>query len=290
MSAPRRHNAPDRASMDALPWTRRANPAAPRDVRAPRFVGDRAMIELRQRLAVDPEAVPQPPPKNASRSVDRLAFRFCAVAAVAALVAWGVASFSRVRLPANEVRQARVVPAMAVSKVKPVQAHAAVSAAATRQAPAPIETPAAPQVALAVEENTPAPPSAMPLWLQQSGIAIAAKVAEPAPPPVASSSAITGKPLLNADEIAMLIKRGKAFMADGDVVAARLLLQRAAEAGSADAALALGASFDPLIIKQAGAIGVQTDAAEARRWYQQAAALGSDAASKQLAKLASAGQ
>ena len=290
MSAPRRHNAPDRASRDAPPWTRRAKKAAPRDVKAPRFVGDRAMIELRQRLACDPEAMPQPPPKNAGRSVDRLAFRFCAVAAVAALVAWGVVSFSRARLPANAVRQARVVPAIPVSKVKPEQAHAAASAAATRQSLAPIETGAAPQVGLAVEDNTPAPPSAMPLWLQQSGIAIAAKAAEPAPPPVASSSAIAGKPVLNADEIATLIKRGKAFMTDGDVVAARLLLQRAAEAGSADAALALGASFDPLIIKQAGAIGVRTDAAEARRWYQQAAALGSDAASKQLAKLASAGQ
>jgi hypothetical protein len=290
MSAPRRRNEPDRASMDAPLWARRAKPAAPHDVKAPRFVGDRAMIELRQRLALDPEAAPQPPHNNAGRSVDRLAFRFCAVAAVAALVAWGVVSYSRVRLPANEARQARVVHAIAVSKVKPVQAHAAAAAAAEHQALAPIETPAVPQVALAVEEKTPAPPIAMPLWLQQSGISITAKTPEPAPPPLASSSVVAGKPVLNADEIATLIKRGKAFMNDGDVAAARLLLQRAAEAGSADAALALGASFDPLIIKQAGAIGVQTDAAEARHWYQQAAALGSDAASKQLAKLASAGQ
>jgi hypothetical protein len=287
MSAPRRRNARDRASMDASPWTRRGKPAAPRDVKAPRFAGDRAMIELRQRLALDPEAVPQPPPKNASRSVDRLAFRFCAVAAVAALVAWGVVSFSRVRLPANEVRQARVVPAIALS-IAP--AHTAAPAAAAGQAPAPLEAPAVPHVALAVEEKTLAPSNALPLWLQQSGIAITAQAPEPAPSPVASSSVIAGKAALNADEIAMLIKRGKAFMTDGDVVAARLLLQRAAEAGSADAALALGASFDPLIIKQAGGIGVQTDAAEARRWYQQAAALGSDAASKQLARLASAGQ
>lgn len=291
MSAPRRHTERGRASTNARPRTRAAKPAAPRDVKAPRFVGDRAMIELRQRLALDPEAVPQPPPRNAGRSMDGLALRFCAVAAVAALMAWGVVSFSRVRQPANEVRQARVIPAVAISKVKPAQEHAAPpAAAAARQALATIETPAVPQVALAVEEKTPAPPIAMPLWLQQSGISIAARMPEPAPPPAAPSSAGLRKPALNADEIATLIKRGKAFMTDGDVVTARLLLQRAAEAGSADAALALGASFDPLIIKQAGAIGVETDAAEARRWYQQAAALGSDAASKQLAKLASAGQ
>jgi TPR repeat protein len=97
-------------------------------------------------------------------------------------------------------------------------------------------------------------------------------------------------PARNDDAIARLVKRGKGVMTDGDVVAARLLLQRAAEAGSAEAALALGASFDPLIMKQTGAIGVKTDAAQARQWYEKAAALGSEAASKQLAKLASAGQ
>jgi hypothetical protein len=199
-----------------------------------------------------------------------------------------VVSFSRVRLPANEVRQAHVVPAIAVGKEKPVQVHAAAPAAA---APAlgEVETPAVPRGAFAVEAKAPAPPSAVPLWLQQFGVSIAVKMPEPAPP-AASSAAGADKAALEPDEIARLIKRGKAFMTDGDVAAARLLLQRAAEAGNAEAALALGASFDPLIIKQAHAIGVQTDAAQARHWYQQAAALGSDAASKQLATLASAGQ
>lgn len=285
MSAPRRYNGAARASTATPPWRRPAKPAAPRNVAAPRFMGDRAMIALRRQLALDPQAVPQPPP-NSGRSLDRLAFRFCAVAAVAALAAWGVVSFSRVRLPANEVRQAHVVPAIAVAKAKPVQVHMAAAAAL---APAPVEAPAAPQAAFAVEDKTPAPPNAMPLWLQQFGISIAVKMPEPVPP-AASPSAGAGKATLEPDEIATLIRRGKAFMTDGDVVAARLLLQRAAEAGNAEAALALGASFDPLIIKQAHAIGVQTDAAQARHWYQQAAALGSDAASKQLATLASAGQ
>lgn len=84
----------------------------------------------------------------------------------------------------------------------------------------------------------------------------------------------------------MLLNRGKAFLNDGDVVSARLVLRRAAEAGSAEAALALGASYDPLVIKQTGAVGVQSDAEQARQWYQRAAALGSNAASRQLANLA----
>lgn len=287
MSARRRHNEAARAPMDAPPWRRGSKPAAPREVEAPRFIGDRAMVELRRQMALDREAVPQPPPNHAGRSLDRLAFRFCAVAAVSALVAWGVVSFSRVRLPGDEVRQARVVPAIASSNIEAVQMHPA-AAAAARPALAPIETRTVPQVTFAAEEKTPVPLSAMPLWLQQSGISIVVKTPEPAAP-VVSSSGAASKLALNPD-IATLVKRGKAFMTDGDVVAARLLLQRAAEAGNAEAALALGASFDPLIIKQAGAIGVQTDAAQARQWYQKAAALGSDTASKQLANLASAGQ
>lgn len=288
MSARRRHNKAERASMAAPPRQRRAKPAAPREVEAPHFIGDRAMVELRRRLALDPEAAPQPPPDHGGRPLDRLVFRFCAVAAVAALVAWGVVSLSRMRPPANEVRPARVVPAMVSSSIEAVNVRPAAPAAA-RPALAPIETRAVPQVTFAAEEKTPVPLSAMPLWLQQSGLSIVVKTPEPAAP-VASSSAAASKPARSADEIATLVKHGKAFMTDGDVAAARLLLRRAAEAGDAEAALALGASFDPLIVKQAGSLGVRTDAVQARQWYQKAAALGSDVASKQLANLASAGQ
>jgi len=291
MSAPRRHNT-ERPPIDAPPWRRRAKPAAPRDVAAPRFVGDRAMVELRRRLAVDVEALPQPPlDANDGLWMVRLALRFCAVVVVAALAAWTVVSFSRARLSADEVRQVRGTPAMAVSKVKLVHVHTAIAAA--RPALAPIETPAAGHVTFAAEEKTSAPLNAVPLPLQQPfwlpGVSIAVKTPEPAPP-VGSTAAATSKPVLSPDQIATLIKRGKAFMTDGDVVAARLLLRRAAEAGNAEAALALGASFDPLIIKQAGGIGVQTDSAQARQWYQKAAELGSDAASKHLANLASSGK
>lgn len=279
MSAPPRRHGADRAPIDAPPWRRRAAPAAPRDVAAPRFIGDRAMIELRQRLALQPEAVPQPVDLNGGAAVDRLAVRVCAVVAVAAVVAWGVVSFSHARLPDREARQARVVPATA--PIKLADAHAA----AARPSPAPTEEHAVAEVAFAAEEKTPAWANAapLPLLLQQAGVSIAVKTPEPAP-----AAAI--KPGLSADEIATLVNRGKAFMTDGDVVAARLLLQRAAEAGSADAALALGGSFDPVIIKQTRAIGVQTDAAQARYWYQKAAALGSQVAAKQLAELASEGQ
>ena len=91
---------------------------------------------------------------------------------------------------------------------------------------------------------------------------------------------------LDAEEIATLVNRGTDYIKSGDLASARLLLRRAAEAGSASAALMLGTTYDPLSIQQLGAIGVVPDVAQARQWYEKAAALGSDAASQRLAKLA----
>jgi hypothetical protein len=95
---------------------------------------------------------------------------------------------------------------------------------------------------------------------------------------------------LDAKEIATLVNRGTDSLKSGDVSSARLLLRRAAEAGSASAALMLGSTFDPLFIQQLGTIGVVPDVAQARKWYEQAASFGSEAASQRLANLAHAGQ
>ena len=95
---------------------------------------------------------------------------------------------------------------------------------------------------------------------------------------------------LDAEEIATLINRGTDSLKSGDLVSARLLLRRAAEAGSASAALMLGTTFDPLVIQQLGAIGVVPDVAQARQWYEKAVELGSDAASQRLAQLPLNGQ
>jgi Sel1 repeat len=91
--------------------------------------------------------------------------------------------------------------------------------------------------------------------------------------------------VLDNDEITALLKRGKTYIANGDLASARLLLSRAAEAGSAEAATELAATFDPLVLRQRGVIGVEPDIARARKWYQRAAELGSTLASQQLAKL-----
>ena len=64
--------------------------------------------------------------------------------------------------------------------------------------------------------------------------------------------------------MAALIARGQTYLANGDVVSARLVFRRAAEAGDAQAALALGGTYDPLVLRSLGVIGVAADAAQAR--------------------------
>ena len=88
----------------------------------------------------------------------------------------------------------------------------------------------------------------------------------------------------DADEIAALVKRGRDFVTNGDLISARLLLRRAAEAGSAEAALALGETFDPLVFQRLHVIGIEPDAASAQKWYQRAAELGSAAALQRARK------
>jgi hypothetical protein len=138
-------------------------------------------------------------------------------------------------------------------------------------------------------EPAPAPVTSLPPS-QPSQVASAqagALVSGPQSLPVQEGSAATH---LDAEEIASLINRGTDSLKSGDLVSARLLLRRAAEAGSASAALMLGTTFDPLVIQQLGAIGVVSDVAQARQWYEKAVELGSNADSQQLERLPQTGQ
>jgi hypothetical protein len=88
-----------------------------------------------------------------------------------------------------------------------------------------------------------------------------------------------------SEELAVLLKRGKDLIATGDLAAARPVLRRAAEANDAEAALALGATYDPLVLRQLKVYGFTPDAAMARSWYEKAAELGSSAAPRRLEML-----
>jgi len=90
---------------------------------------------------------------------------------------------------------------------------------------------------------------------------------------------------LDSDEMTRLIKRGKDFLAQGNFASARLLFKRAADAGSAEAALALGSTYDPSVIKQFGAVSITPDIDGALKWYETAANHGSAEAAGLFANL-----
>ena len=110
------------------------------------------------------------------------------------------------------------------------------------------------------------------------------------PEPPAAKAANIAKPPLSADELNALLNRSSGFLKNGDFAAARILLRRAAETGSAEAALVLGKTFDPLYLNEVGAMGIQPDIGQARQWYQKAVELGSEAAAQRLANLVQTGQ
>ena len=139
----------------------------------------------------------------------------------------------------------------------------------------------APQAALTPAATVRPPRPSLPLQVASAPTG-AAPISGSQPPPAQVGGTVMR---LDAEEIATLVNRGTDSLKSGDLASARLLLRRAAEAGSASAALMLGTTFDPLFIQQLGTIGVVPDVAQARQWYEQAEALGSEAASERLAKL-----
>ncbi len=119
----------------------------------------------------------------------------------------------------------------------------------------------------------------------------------PAPPPPVQNVERTPPPAqrpqpqphlrtLDPSEIEVLVKQGQQFVAAGDFVTARLVFQRAAEAGNASAALALGASYDPVVLSRLGVRGVDADVGKARTWYQRAKEFGAPDADRRLSALA----
>jgi len=152
----------------------------------------------------------------------------------------------------------RVAPAQA-QQLKPAVAAPAPAAPVTALAPT---TPAA------TASATPAPPL---------------PAAVPTTPPARAEPVQE----LTPNEIAALVRRAQELLASGELQGARELLNRAAEARDARAALLLAKTFDPMASRRLGATDTGPDVAQARNWYQRAREWGSPEAQRQLDALAS---
>jgi hypothetical protein len=201
--------------------------------------------------------------------------------AIAALVATFVAVKNPFTVFANAtasligVADVRSTPAPAAP---PRQAVAAAPASvAPALAAAPAVPPSRDEIALALKA---AHQNLAPAEIQQPAVAAAVPVVAAAP--VAAAPPVRR---IAADELATLMTRGKALLASGDIPPARLLLERAAEAGEASAALMLAQTYDPTVLGTQDIRNITPDPALARSWYQRAAQLGSADAQRRLSQL-----
>jgi hypothetical protein len=130
----------------------------------------------------------------------------------------------------------------------------------------------------------PAPQAATPPLAAIAPVAVAPAAVAPVAPP-APAAAVPQARRMSADELATLMQRAKGFLATGDLMSARLLLERAADSQEVEAALMLAQTYDPDLLGTADVRNIVPEPAKARAWYQKAAQLGSADAQRRLAQL-----
>ena len=149
-----------------------------------------------------------------------------------------------------------------------VQPEAPAQAAAPTPAPAAVAAPvvvAAP-VPAPVIAAAPTPIAALPPPVIETPAPVPAPVYAPAPVPAL--------PPLGEADIRRLNSKAAQAIRDGDILGARLTLERTIEGGDANALLALAETYDPKALIRMNAKGVKGDAAHARKLYGQALARG----------------
>jgi hypothetical protein len=99
------------------------------------------------------------------------------------------------------------------------------------------------------------------------------------PPPTPQGTA------LSEGAIKDMVRNGDRLLSRGDVAAARALYEKAAAMGSAQAALALGSTYDPRRLWSLGVFGMVGNKERAQQWYRRAAELGHPEAKARISAL-----
>lgn len=165
----------------------------------------------------------------------------------------------------------------AVAQPSPADAQPEASPSTASTAPAaPVESAhAAPAPA---ESAAPAPAPAAPASRDNTTVAAVPSAAAPVVPSRVQDPAA-------AALTETMIRRGDALLQRGDISAARLLYDRAASAGSAHAATAMGKTYDAAILAGIGVVGLSPDPVLAALWYRRGLSLGDEEARTRLQSL-----
>jgi len=148
---------------------------------------------------------------------------------------------------------------------------------------------------------TPAPANQAPA-ISQTANPTPAMVSPPAADPSSSASSVhdtnvktgPGQPdqparPLGRDDIETRLNRGNDFVSVGDFASARIAFRRVWEANDPQGALALAATYDPIVLRSIDAKGATPDETKAREWYIKARDRGSAHAAQRLKVLTDRG-
>lgn len=112
--------------------------------------------------------------------------------------------------------------------------------------------------------------------------ALPANVPEGRKAPVSSPAPLAAEEQRRAQQA---LARGEEYFSRGSILVARQYFQHAADAGLAEGALRLAATYDPEELQHILATGVVPDRDLARRWYERARELGATEAEERLTRL-----
>jgi hypothetical protein len=101
----------------------------------------------------------------------------------------------------------------------------------------------------------------------------------------AGNEAAARSKTLDAETLAALVIRARSLLALGDIAAARLLLERAANSQDATAAFLLARTYDPAVLGVRDTRSITPEPAIALDWYRKAASFGSAEAQQRLTQL-----
>jgi hypothetical protein len=123
-------------------------------------------------------------------------------------------------------------------------------------------------------------------------LAVTRAALPPAPAPVAAPRNSTTRALsapqlapADRDRALKLHARGEEQLGRGNIYATRQFFERATEAGLAESALALAATYDPAELARLKVLGLKADPSAARKWYEKARELGAREAETRLRRL-----
>jgi len=251
-----------------------------------------------KRPSLEPDWLPPPPTESALVGLGRLVGVIVIAAAAGGVGSlWGVEYFLGSAPRPQDLLSSHQANVAANLSANPAEALPAMSGLApgladddARRAadvatdPVRRRAPPVPDVQSASAPSLPAPPASPPPAAPSRSTVLQSN-RQSSPDPTSAPAAP-----LDAADIALMLKSGAEFKAHGNVAAARLMLQRAADAGDATAAFALAETYDPMVLAGLGVKGgIAPDVALAQRWYAKARALGTSAtqerAQERLAQL-----